>query len=756
MSTFIDNWFEDGVSDEQTNKPDKPLWKILKDDVSDSELHKWLMGEMAWLKQINRERIQKIHRNLALFKGIQYQSQNIKSDLRDTEIDKSRVVQKIVSNQIKDLVQTRVAKLIRYKPAVAILPTNDEYSDKISAKVSEFVLSHIWYNEQFQSHKQLELVKLSKTMGEGFVFVDYDWDRGDVHPDYVAKYAAKVEAGERVPLLADDGSPVLKDGKPVFVDAPIMTGDVSYRIKMATEVLVQRKERWVLVEHVIERDLMDIEEAKLRYPNAIQHIKDTDRASVYDYETMAEKRAPGVVPIYKLWAKRTGLLPQGALITFTGDGILDRAAIPFKHRSLPCVRLTDIDVPGELHGRSMIDDIKPITGAYNNLTNMILRNQILCAHPKWVMPAGSAKLESLGNDITIVQYKGPIAPQLIQGSPTSPEVFNFRKELKEEAMQLAQVFGMSRGSPPPGIKAAIALQFMSEQENERQNEDVLKYNEFLCEVARLTLAVAGQFYDDDDKRMVRVLGKNNRWMTVPFKTADLTKNYDIRVQNSSALPESKAARIEYLLELKKSFPAAIPDDQVLDMLDLAQEEKFIDLATRSVRAAEAEVEQIMNGNAHVEPQEWEDHVVHWRVKVGALREWAFKNMTPKPVQQRLIDVITTHEMFMVEKAKLNPSYTQQLATLPGFPLFYTELGIMGGGAVSNDPEANVPRGTLGMAAAAAMTPPVGAELAAPEVTNPALAPVPPPPINPDQPSMDTQSGMDLVPQPQPPQPSGSV
>ena len=53
----------------------------------------------------------------------------------------------------------------------------------------------------------------------------------------------------------------------------------------------------------------------------------------------------------------------------------------------------------------------------------------------------------------------------------------------------------------------MALQFLSEQESERHNEDVLKFNEWIKQVARKTIAVAGDYYDPSDKRMIRVIGK---------------------------------------------------------------------------------------------------------------------------------------------------------------------------------------------------------------------------------------------------------
>jgi hypothetical protein len=286
-----------------------------------------------------------------------------------------------------------------------------------------------------------------------------------------------------------------------------------------------------------------------------------------------------------------------------------------------------------------------------------------------MLPAGAAKIDQLGNDITIVQYKGPVAPQLVSAQNTSADVFNFRKELKEENQQLAGVFGVSRGEPPPGIKAGVALQFLSEQEQERGNEDVMKFNEMIRQSAIMTLSVAGDYYDKSDARTFRVIGKNNEWMTVFFEADNLSKDYDVRIQNTSALPQSKAARTQYLFDLAEKFPDQVSGEQVLDLLDMSQSEKFIDIATESVRSAEAENESMLQGKETLEPEKYENHITHWKTHVRLTQSYKYKRL-PDQVRIEVEDHIRTHEMFMWDQAKINPAFAEQLKLLSLYPLFY--------------------------------------------------------------------------------------
>lgn len=187
----------------------------------------------------------------------------------------------------------------------------------------------------------------------------------------------------------------------------------------------------------------------------------------------------------------------------------------------------------------------------------------------------------------------------------------------------------------------------------------------------MTLSVAGDYYDPSDKRMVRVIGKSNEWMTRFFDTSHLEKDYDIRIQNSSALPQSKAARTQYLMDLSERYPNLFSAEQVLDMLDLAQSDKFLSQATRAVRDAEAENESILYGEVKShDPADYEDHMKHWQIHVGAMQDYSFKNTVPIETQSKLKDHVLAHEMLMMKTAERSPAYQQSLAAIPQFPLFW--------------------------------------------------------------------------------------
>lgn len=306
---------------------------------------------------------------------------------------------------------------------------------------------------------------------------------------------------------------------------------------------------------------------------------------------------------------------------------------------------------------------------HDNLSTLLAKNIYLMGHAKWVMPRGACKIESLGNDNTIVQYQGPVAPQMLQTRPNPPEAYNFRNQLRDELGQIYGIQGVSRGQPPQGITAGVALQFLNEQEQERNNSMVIKHNTMIKDLAKMTIAVCGDYYDPEDGRMLRIVGKNNKYSIRHFDSAVLAKSYDVRLELGSALPESKAGKIQRIVEIMQMKPDLLSNERWIDLLDLGNSDKMNSLITVALRAAESENEDIMNGKFVGDPEDFEDHIVHWKTHTKAIQDRTFKEECPPAYREELLEHIAIHEFLMVEKAQQNPLFQAKLAELPLFPMF---------------------------------------------------------------------------------------
>lgn len=656
--------FDDIGSDYNAlNRDHNPIWSYnLDDPQSEKQIHDWLLGEKNYLVEHWNEYNETSKRYHALYRGYQYETRETRQSLRDSDGTKASAVKKVSVNHLYDLVENLVARQVKYKPAVAVLPQSGEYQDKIASKVKKRVLDNIWYESSFENVIFPNACKAAKYLREAYLFIEWNKDKGKTHPDY--------KQNEKIPLIDEYGSQKVDDfGQPVFIDSVVRVGDVEYSIEFPLSIFPQVAPSWKETDYIIRKKKYPTALLRLIYPEKASDIKSSD-GHWYDYYKMEDVSLENETIVWEFVHKFNKGLPFGRRILFTDNIILENTKLPYKHGKLPCVRIVDVDVPSEQRGESFIHFVKSLSGLYNNFTNMINRSLVMGAQFKWMMPAGAAKIESLGNDHTIVQYKGPVAPQLITFNPVSKDLFTFRDGIKQELQQISGVFGQSRGEPPTQVKSGIAIAYLNEQEDERHNATIVQTNEFIKETAKMTLDVAAQYYDETDQRVVKLMGKSQKWQVEALDTNHLQNEFDVVVQNSSSLPQSKALRMQTIMELSERFPNLMPNEQIVELLDLGQEQEFYSATTAAVRAAEAENEYLLDGKDVLPPSEYEDLIIHWNVHSRMLQEFSFKTTTPKEIQDKALEHMLVTEMMMDEKAMKSPAFAQALSALVNFPMVY--------------------------------------------------------------------------------------
>ena len=628
---------------------------------------KWLNEVYEVLSKQATMRTTTQREHLAIYKGTPFITK--RSNNRDSDnLYRSSRVEKFVVNHLYDMVETKVAQMMRVKPAIDVMPTNSEFEDRNAAKATKLLIDHLWYINDVD-HITEKIHRYTRIFGEAFLFITWNPNKGDLDPNYVKAR----DAGEKLHLTNKEGVLIYdENGQPVEIKNPVYTGDVEYDVPAPWRVLLQRKRQIEDVEYVIKVSIESVEDLKKRYPKKKNDITADKDLKVFDPERMGDRSLEEETVVMEFFHKKTDLLSKGKYIKFTKSAILESSELPYSHGELPFERLTDLDMPEQLNGCSRLELIRSIQNMHNNINTLIAKNIYLTGHAKWVMPRGACKIEQLGNDNTVIQYKGPVAPQMVHTQPNTPEVYNYRESLKDDMGTIYGVHGVSRGTPPNGVTAAVALQFLNEQESERASTDIVKHNNFIKNIAKKTLSVAGDYYLPDDGRMIRIVGKDNEHMIKYFDSANLSKSYDVRVQGGNALPESKAGRMQRIIELIQYKPDLLSPERLIELLDFGDTEKFTTLITEAVRSADSENQDLMQGNLVGEPEEWEDHIIHWRAHTKLIQKRSFKEETPLEIQQAVIDHITDTEFAMTEKAKENPLFQAKVAELALFPIFYRD------------------------------------------------------------------------------------
>lgn len=633
----------------------KPFFAILEKG-DEKRTFEWLNSTFEQLLDDNKERINQAKENLARYRGkdtVRYK------DHWDREERRISKLKKLIVNHLHDLTETKVSQMTRFKPAVEALPTNDEWDDKSSAKVVSLLIKHLFYINNIDA-KVITMQRHARIFGESFLFIDWDNSKGDLDPVYVeAKNLG-------IPEVKKQSGEIINTQ-----EQEVRTGDITYEVEVPWRVFLQKADCLDKSEYCFRVSVESVEKLKRDYPDLAKKIKKQDDIYVLDTDSMEDELLEDHCIVISFWHKPTKYLPQGYHCKFTKHTMLSQSKFPFSHGKLPFVRLTDLDIPDRLHGVSKYEMLVPIQQMYDNLTTLIAKNIWLMAHAKWVMPKGACKIEQLGNDHTIIQFQGPVAPQMIQTAPNPPEVYNFREMLKQEMQIIMGSHGISRGNVPKGITAASALQFLNELENERSTTDIAKHGFLIREIALMSISIAGDFYEPDDGRMIRIVGKNNQYLIRSFDSAHLSKPYDIRIDLTTGLPEMKSAKMERILEAMQRNPTMFSPERWEELLELGAEEKRISLATEAIKAAEAENEDMLSGMQVNDPDRFEDHILHWETHTAFMQTRSFKD-SPIDVRASFEEHVMLTEKAMLEKAALSPTFQARLSTLKLFPLYNHE------------------------------------------------------------------------------------
>lgn len=634
MQDFFDDGFEQETSLKSffnvKTKKDKLEWlNIVKDK---------LLDESKQRTESQREKL------LAYMGKDQYHYTKDSRQLNDPEFRKRRRVKKFIIPHINDIIETKISQMTRLKTDINVLPTHDEYSDRGAAKVSKLVIRNI-FERQHLDEKMTEVQRHTRIFGESYVKICYNNDIGDLDPDYVEAKNMGIK-----------------------MDSIKRLGDVELKQYLPWRVLLQRKDNIDDVDYYFCYDIVEKDKVEAEYSN-LKITEEETGVTFFDTSDLQERHLEDHVLVWEFYHKKTKFLPNGAHIKFTSNNILEDNEYPYSMDCLNIERLTDVDVPGYLNGVSKLEYALPMQKRYDDLSTLIAKNIYLLAHPKWMLPKGAAKMEHLGNDNTIVQYSGPVPPGVVQVQPNPGEVYSFRENIKNELQVILGSHGISRGEIPKGITASSALQFLNELESERASSEIAKHGNFIRSIAKKVLSVAGDYYKPDDGRLLRVVGRDNAANIRHFDTAVLSKEYDVKFENSSGFPETMAAKKQRALEVMQYNPNVLDPERWVSVLEFGEMDRLVSITTNATDSAESEMEDILAGNLDVpEPEIYEDLVAKLKVYYYKIQARPFKEESSNEIYARVMRQIYVAEKLVLQKAKYSPIVSAQLANIKLFPV----------------------------------------------------------------------------------------
>lgn len=651
--------FDDFNSSEQLERMTDQKPFQFRDGKSDKDKTlEWLNSNFETTEHASRSRFITYRRHHALYKGVHWRFNDLRNSDRDIEYTQRKPRHTV--NFIQEMVDTKVSQMARFKTNVALIPVHDEQSDINNAKGCKLLLDS--RSEELgleMLHQEADQIKY--TYGIVFQFVLWSKDIGPLHPSY-----------RRLSDVFGDNIPS-KYRKKLKSNDPIHIGDVDVCNYGPDRVFPEiNKQAWKDVNHFDFIEWVNVHELKAEYP----HLKDKilqNKRERYDFELLEISRPADMVMVRHFYHKKTKYLPEGAYIKYTDDVILEERNYPYNDDRLPFVWDGDIKSYGELWPRSFISNIEQMQRYYNNIQSAQARDLGIGSAPKWVAAKNSCDIHSFNNEFTVMEFKGQFAPKLVQNNPVSEQSFTVQDRLESKIAKHSKVYDITRGEVPPGVTANSALRFLDEQESHRTMSDEMKRKLRVLAVYKLMLMRMAQFYKESDGRTVKMLGKNNDYLIKSIKNADFSRVYDIKLQNSSALPDTKTGKISTIVDLNTATQTdpVFRKEEIIKMLDLGLDDAFKDEATVAVDAAKQTLELLLEGEPAPEPQEWDNLLVHYSIFSKAIQSVHFKLKTDPQIQQNILGHVMIIEHLMYNRASKNMRFLQELMTLDNYPVLFT-------------------------------------------------------------------------------------
>lgn len=647
----------------------KPFYAINKKD--DSEILEWIKETDIKLRAHYDPLFREQKNNLKSFLNMGM-NPNFFSPMVATYIQQGLVndmSDDVNVNELFRVVMDQVSLTVSNELVPQVIPNNDDYRDKVASKITKQWLESMSYDLDIDIQRiKWEIQK--KVFGECFVVPMWDAERGDLLPD------SKKYLNEELPLVDETGREVFDAlGKPQKIKKHVRQGDIDLVNPMPFEVMLDPRIRYEDCNWFYWVDWVDTDYLKMKYKKI--NFKDNPQSTKFDGMSMSQKGTPNHIKVFNFFHKSHEFMPEGRHIVCTEDHVLinktleDNSSL-IETQTLPLVRFIDLDMGIGCRGIPILfRNLRSVVSGYNRLTNQIYKNLEMESPKIFAHESSGIDAQRMPNGILVMEWRGAHKPSIETPSTNTTSIFKFREDLKNNIIEMGMQMPTGRGQTPNAqLDSFIALQHFEDQRVQLAAPDIKGHIKAIEHLYRRMISLARDHYDPDDGRLIKIIGKNNKFCLKFFNPENLDRDYDVKITTTGNLANSKAARTQLIMTLKREFPNILQDEVFIDMLGLSSAEKFQNAITAAVNSAEAENEDMSAGEAVIPPERYEDLITHWDAHRIPMQSQEFK-LSPQTVRDLFERHMTATEKLMFEVMAESPTFTQRVQALRQFPMFFT-------------------------------------------------------------------------------------
>jgi hypothetical protein len=659
--------FDDFENDNYSLGQQKPFQ--FRDDKAEEGTHKWLLDNFDRLYEDSFHRFLMYRKYLNRYKN--YNNTNGGDGMvRTANRDRPETARKpkVKVNFYYDLVESKVSSVSRMKVNTVFIPKNDsEQKDRNNAEACNMLAKHRMEELKFD-YLMRDMDRKTFLFGHTFAHSCWNPDIGPLDPKYVE--ALKKYPDGKIPKINDAGEQV------GWITEELRVGDYDLKIRTADRIFPERfKTLWTEVDHLDDIEWMHIDEVKARWPNKKDKIEKNER-TYFSYEQQDTFIPDDLIMVRTFWHRPTKFHKKGDKIVYCDSCILEgfNEGFPYKFEpaQLPYIPDWDIEVPNEFWARPFLVNIEQLNNMYDLIQSGTARNIGVASHPKLAVPEGSVNTKQLDNEFGHVFYRGIQKPEWIQHQYVNRGEFEIQDRLEKRMNQLGGRFEVSQGFVPSGVTAYSAIRYLDDQEVQRNSNTISKRRERILGIYRQAIAIMSQYYTAEDGRTVRILGKNNEYLIKSFKDFDFSKIYDVKLENISALSDTRSGRIADIMDLNASNQKEplFGRKETIKLLDLGLDDAFKTEASYAADTSRTLLEMILDGETPPAPESTDDYLEMYAVFARYVESIAYKIRLDKGTKAKVDAYINGLEMLMWERAGKNPAFAMQVLQISKYPMFF--------------------------------------------------------------------------------------
>lgn len=555
-------------------------------------------------------------------------------------------------------------------PSVLAEAMSSELQDQDSAKAANHIIDYGLYTYKFQ--EKVDLTSLSTLVyGSGFGKCVFDGTRGKL-------------------LRYDEGSGEIT-----------MAGDMLVKPVLIWNVFIDPDaECWDDVRYVFERVMLSFEEAASRFPQYLdqlmQYAVSTDKhpSQVDGYirgEMGLENTRKGadetsMIPIleyYEAAAPVNGMagrhcfcLPDGTIL-----GSMRKSPIP--GGDLPYSILTDIDIPGEVYGKTTVDYAVSLSSVVDELDSLILENVEVHGSIHLVVFDGAdineKDLSVSAVDVIRVNGAANQAPFHLSAPPLSGDIYNLRNSSMQAIDAIMGVNEALQGNIPRELSGFAVQQAMNAANLARRR----LYNKYTMFVEKLwTLFLNSVHVNWTNKRKVLVTGIEDAVKVASYNGADLDGQYTIKASYGTMFSLDPGMRRQEILQAQPILEkAGVTPKQIARHLRYDDIAGAFD-AAEEARKRQYEIFEKMVASYHTEGEvkyiPASEMAVAYHVEMAeAGYEYVMKRYfldQPQDVKQAIYQHIREREQMAAQQAAPQAAPQGALPPMAAGPLPPTEGG----------------------------------------------------------------------------------